>query len=350
MRTLIIKRSYPEEILLCLPVLDYLHRTFRGIEIDWFADDSCRELLADHPLICRLLVSRQTDWRKHPLSLKNLREISSLKKVIQERRYDIVFDLEGTLLSGIVSHLSGCRRRYGFDASLIAEQANLRFTCNRVPMRRQDQHMTDRVLRMASVPFGRDYAGQQFSAELPLQPEDEATAALFMATLSDGLVFLFHLGADCETRLWYDGGWIGLGKDLLRTFSDATILLSWDKTGGYDGAERIAQGIGRQTRLLPLLSTYGLAAMLKKVDLVVGGDCLPVQLAAAMGTPTVSLYRSTDGRSRAPRGELHRYIQSAMNCSCCQEQTCANDGACRESIPPDEVAAAANEILHSPLP
>jgi heptosyltransferase-1 len=344
MRILIIKTASPEEIILSLPVLDYLHTVFLGIEIDWLVDESCREILEDHPLISRLIISRYAAWHRRPLALKHWREASSLKRIVQERRYDMVFDLEGSLLSGLVSSLSGCRRRYGLDAGLVADQVNLRFTCNRVPMRRQDRHLTDRALRLVSVPFGRDYCDRPVTADMPLQvqPEDEAAAALFMATLSDGLVFLFHLDAAEDTRLWHEAGWIALGRDLLQSFGDATILLSWSGSGGY---ERIAQGIGRQTRFLPPLSLHGLAAILKKVDLVVGGDCTTLHLAAAMGTPTVSFYRSTDGVVRAPRGELHRFIQSPLKCSRCRQRICDNDQSCRESIQAREIAAAARGIL-----
>lgn len=343
MRVLIIKTVHLDELILSLPVLDYLHSVFRGIEVDWLVDESCREPLAEHPLISRLLVSRWDEWRRIPRFMKNWREIADLKGVIQERRYDMVFDLEGTLLSGIVSRLTRCRRRYGFDGSLVAEPVNLRFDCNRVPMRRQDRHCTDRALRMVSVPFGKDYAGHKYAAEISIPAEEETAAALFMATLSDGLVFLFHTGGGAKSRLWHESGWIELGDELLGSFRDATILISG---GGDRGvAERIAQGIGRQTRLLPALSFHGLAAIMKKVDLVIGGDCPPLLLAAALGTPTVSFFRATDGSTRAPRGELHRFIQSPMKCSPCLEQSCDNDAACRESIKTDALTAAVRSIL-----
>ncbi len=343
MRVLIIKTGQLEELILSLPVLDYLHSAFRGIEVDWLVDESCRELLTEHPLICRLLVSRWDDWRRKLLSVKHWREIAGLKGIVQERRYDMVFDLEGSLLSGIVSRLTGCRRRYGFGESLVAEPVNLRFDCNRVPMRRQDRHCTDMALRMVSVPFGRDYAGQRYSAEVPIPPEEETSAALFMATLSDGLAFLFHPWGDARNRLWHESGWIALGRELLESFGDATILISG--TGAKGDADLIAQGIGRQTRLLPALSLHGLAAIMKKVDLVVGGDCPPLLLAAALGTPTVSFYRATDGSARAPRGELHRFVQSPMKCSPCQEHSCDNEAACRESIRSADLSAAVRSIL-----
>ncbi len=343
MRVLIIKTEPLEEIILSLPVLDYLHKVFRGIEVDWLADYSCLEILSDHPLVSRTLGSSYGRWRSHPFVLKSWREAMSLKEIVRERAYDLVFDLEGTLLSGVVSHLSKCRRRYGLDATFVADQFNLRFNCNRVPLRRQDQHLTDRALRMASIPFGRDHADLEPCAEIPVQPDDEIAAKLFMATLSDGLVFVFHLGTGSATRLWHETGWIELGRELLSTFAAATILLSGNDGSGL--AERVAQGIGRQTRFLPPMSLSGLAAILRKSDLVVAGDSVPLHLAAATMTPTVSFYRSTDARTRAPRGEMHRSIQSPLACSRCQLSSCAKDAQCRESIKAGDLADAAMAIL-----
>jgi heptosyltransferase-1 len=75
-----------------------------------------------------------------------------------------------------------------------------------------------------------------------------------------------------------------------------------------------------------------LTAVLKRVDLVVGPDTGPVHIAAALGTPTVSFYRASDGRSYGPRGERHVVVQAPMECSRCMRRSCDRDRDCRESI------------------
>jgi heptosyltransferase I len=80
-----------------------------------------------------------------------------------------------------------------------------------------------------------------------------------------------------------------------------------------------------------------LCAILKKVDLLVGGDTGPVHLAAAVGTPTVSFYRATDARRNGPLGDQHVLIQSPLNCRSCLRKECDRDHECRGSITPEAI-------------
>jgi heptosyltransferase-1 len=347
MRVLIIKTSALGDIVHALPVLDYLHQASSGIEIDWVVEERFADLLSGNPLVSNIFTVDTRKWRTKLFSPSTWREIFSLKNRLAERRYSIAFDLQGNIKSGLITRYSGCSRRYGFDADAVREGANLRFTTNHVPLRRQDHHVTDRSLRVVSVPFGRDYSGLQLATEIATAAEDDQSAGLFLATLNDGLVFLFHPGTTWKTKLWHEKGWIELGRELIETFPEATILLSWGGDKERHVAENIATGIGRQTRLLPQLSIKGFTAFIKKVDLMFGGDTGPIHIAAATGTPTVSFYRATDGRRNGPRGDIHRIIQSSLACSKCLNRECDKDASCRESIKVNDMFAAAVELLTS---
>lgn len=52
------------------------------------------------------------------------------------------------------------------------------------------------------------------------------------------------------------------------------------------------------------------AGVIARCDLLVGGDTPMLQLAAAMGTPSVGLFGPTDGRRRGPHGPDHRVLQA----------------------------------------
>lgn len=345
MRVLIVKASSLGDIIKALPALDYLKQASTGIQVDWVVEESYREILEGNPLLDRLHIVRTKAWRQQPLSPATWREILQLRAALRERAYDIVFDLQGSINSGIVSWLTGSSRRYGFDESAVLEPSNTRFTNNQVPLRRQDSHMTDRALRVVSVPFGKDYIGLPLHVDIYTSPADDATAEVFLATLSDGLVFVFHPGAAWKTKLWHEAGWIDLGKQLLEQFSESMILISWEGKGEHAGAERIAAGIGHQTKLLPALSLKGFTSLMKKIDLMVGGDTGPIHIAAAAGTPTVSFYRATDGKQNGPRGEMHRLVQSPLSCTRCLKEKCDRDADCMQSISVEKVLQACGELL-----
>ncbi len=345
MKALIIKLSALGDIIHSLPVLDYLHTVSPGIEIDWIVEENNRMLLDGNPLIKNIFATRTKKWRAKPFAPETRKEITDLRHSLKEREYDIAFDIQGNLKSGIVTGLSGSRKRFGFDRHGVRELPNLLFTTNQVPLRRIDFHITSRSLRVVSVPFGRDYHGMSLKTEIVTSPEDDAAAEAFLSTLSDGLVFLFHPGTTWVTKLWHEAGWIELGKRVLDRFADSTILLSAGNEGERAVIERITAGIGKNARPLPKLSIKGFAAFMKKVDMVVGGDTGPIHMAAAVGTPTVSFYRATDGKRNGPQGENHVIIQSPMHCNACLRKECDKDAACRESIKADYLMKGIEKVL-----
>jgi heptosyltransferase-1 len=345
MRVLIVKMSALGDIIHALPVLDYLHHVSPGIEVDWVVEEPFLNILEGNPLISRLHVVRTKVWRKHPFSSATWGEIEHVKRALRERDYDMVFDIQGNLKSGLVDWLTGAENRIGFARPNLQEKFNLLFTSRQIPVRRQDQHITDQYLRMVSVCYGKDFASLRLASDIYTSPEDDESARALLATLADGLIFLFHCGTTWETKFWHPEGWTEVGRNLLKYYVDSTILLSWGNEKERSVATAIAAGIGPGARVIDRYSLKGFTALLKKVDLVLGGDTGPIHIAAAVGTPTVSLYRASDGRRSGPRGPGQVIIQSQMDCSPCFRTACDRDEACRRSITPASVMQAVEKAL-----
>ncbi len=346
MRALIVKVSALGDIVHTLPVLDYLHQVAPGVEIDWVVEEGNREVLEGHSLLRKVHLVRTRAWRHSLHSLKTWQEMAAVRRELCARQFDIAFDLQGNFKSGLITWLSGAKRRYGFDRDDVREPLNLIFTNNQVPLRRQDRHVTERALRVATVPFGKDYTGMRLTSDIYTPPEDDAAAEALLSTLTDGLVFLFHYGTTWVTKLWHEAGWIELGKLVQARFPDASILFSWGNETERAAAERVAAAVGKNVRMLPRLTLKGFCALLKKVDLVVGGDTGPVHLAAAVGTPTVSFYRVTDAKRNGPKGERHVHVQAPLHCRACLRKECDRDRQCRESIKAEALMKGIEGLLH----
>ena len=350
MRVLIIKASALGDIIHALPVLDYLHLAHPGIEVDWVVEDRFREILDGNPKLSVIHQVRTKVWRKHPFSRSTWQEIALLQQALRERDYDLVFDIQGNLKSGLICGLTGCADRLGFTRDELQESVNALFTTRRIPLRRQDYHITDKYLRLVSIPFAKDFRDMTLTSSIQTSTEDDANAEALLATLSDGLVFLFQYGTTWQTKFWSEKSWISLGKAVLETFPDASILFPWGNDAERSVVTSLAKEIGPGSRVLDRFTLKGLTAMLKKVDLVVGGDTGPVQLAAAVGTPTVSFYRSSDGKRSGPGGERHVVIQSPMHCTRCFRTRCDKDAQCRDTIKVEAVLAGIDRLLSQPGP
>jgi len=333
------------DIIHALPVLNYLHAVSPGIEIDWVVEEPFLDALEGNPLVSRIHQVRTKVWRKHPLFPATIREVRILKRTLRERNYDLVFDIQGNLKSGLVSRLSGAEQRIGFAREELQESVNLLFTTRQVPTRPGDKHVTDQYLRLVSVPFGRDFKGISYSTDIHTTPEDDAAASALIATLADGLVFLFHYGTTWQTKFWSEKGWIALGKEVLARYPESNVLLSWGNETERKVVTTLAAAIGDGARVIDRYPLKGFIALLKKVDLVVGGDTGPVHLAAAVGTPTVSFYRASNGKRSGPRGKGHAIIQSPLHCARCFRTECDKDAECRESIKVETLAKEIEGLL-----
>ena len=345
MRVLIIKASAMGDIIHALPVLDYLHQVAPGVTIDWAVEEQFHDLLTGNRLIANLRTVRTRRWRKQIFSAETWREVMALRRELREQRYDFVFDIQGNLKSGIIAWSTGVQKRIGFSRKYLQEKINALFITRQIPFRQVDDSSGGRYLRIVSVPFGRDYRDMVISTDIFTGPEEERAAEALIRTCGAGPVILFHCGTTWQTKFWSEEGWIGLGHLVCAGFPDAMILLSWGNDTERDSACRIAAELGDRARVLERYPLKGITAVIKKVDAVVGADTGLIHLAAAVGTPTVSFYRASDGSVSGPRGEYHIVVQSPLSCTRCQRTRCDRDDECRASITPDALYSGVQTLL-----
>lgn len=345
MRVLIVKTSALGDIIHALPVLSYLHQAAPGIEVDWLVEERFREVLDGNPLVDRLHYVRTKVWRKRPFSRETRREVVELSRTLRQRAYDMVFDIQGNLKSGLLTIAAGCPVRIGFTADKLQERVNLLFTTRKVATLRSDYHITDQYLRVVSAPYNLDFADVDLTTDIATDAGHDAVAEAFLGQLAPGKRFLFHQGTTWETKYWHDEAWLELGRRVLDMFPGSTLLFSWGNEAELAVARSFAETLGPAARVLERYPLKVLAALLKRVDLVVGGDTGPIHLAAAVGTPTVSLYRASDGLRSGPRGIRHAIIQAPMPCTKCFRTRCREDYECRRSITPKMVLDAIERVL-----
>jgi heptosyltransferase-3 len=99
------------------------------------------------------------------------------------------------------------------------------------------------------------------------------------------------------------------------------------------------------------ISLRDIAALLKMSRLHIGVDSAAPHIAAAVGTPTITIYGPSDWRDWAPPGEKNRVVLPDMNCSPCYRKGCDGNGRslCLESIDVKKVQTAVEELLGKDL-
>ena len=82
-----------------------------------------------------------------------------------------------------------------------------------------------------------------------------------------------------------------------------------------------------------------LAGVLRRSSLHVGVDSAAPHIAAALGTPTITIYGPTDWRDWAPQGKIHSVVTPDRDCAPCYQKGCNGSGKskCLEELTVDKV-------------
>ena len=354
MHILIVKASAFGDILHALPVLPVLHGLFPGIQIDWVVEEPFAELLAGNPLITRLMVISTKRWRRSLGKGCTYHEVGAVIKKLRTVRYAMVIDLQGNLKSGIVTALARAEDKVGFEYPQLQERINTLFTRRQITMPDGLSHISDQYLALATAALG---------SSRPIKPPENIClfpsaqqlheASLLLADTAGHFVVAIHQGTTWQTKYWDIESWVALIRLLQNTIVGVRVVLTCGSDAEYQMAQQTRDAVGDAVQIVSRTPIMVLAALYQQVDLVMGGDTGPLHLAAAVGTPTCSLYRSSDGLRSGPRGERHAIVQVPMVCSPCFKTSCSDDALCRSTLTPDLVFEhlwrhiTKNNLIHS---
>src|SRR5207244_8590286 len=103
----------------------------------------------------------------------------------------------------------------------------------------------------------------------------------------------------------------------------------------------------RGNYILLILRIHEFPELIRGSRLYVGNDSGPMHLSAAVGTPVVAIWGSSDSRRWRPWATNHRVVQNPFECNPCPGYRClvAESPLCIESVTVEQVNAAVDELL-----
>lgn len=246
--------------------------------------------------------------------------------------------LPNSVESALAAWYWGAGRRVGFAT---AGRGLLLTDAPALPAPRQ--HQVDEYLTLAAT------CGAAIVDPVPrLSPPDrhgpereEVRALLRDAGAGDGKVVAVHLGAAFgPAKLWPLGCVEAFCRLMAREGTPVVLV----------GAPGDAAAAARVTAAAPARTLVGrdrpalLSALLSEVDVLVSGDTGVAHLAAALGTPAVTLFGPTDPALSAPRGQA-RVLTHPVPCAPCFYRTCPIDHPCLRDLAPERVRDAVLDVL-----
>jgi heptosyltransferase-1 len=348
-RILIVKLTALGDILHALPAVTYLRGHAPSAEIHWAVDARFADLLKGAPGIARVVPLPIKEWRDRAWSPAAWKGAFGAVTLLRRERYDVAFDIQGNIKSGVVTCLSGAPVRYGFSRETARERQNAWFTNRRPEASASDRHVTQKILRVVSAPFGGGFDFPGPEAELAITPAEVSEAGRLLSDTLPGAAprLALHPGTTWSTKRMDPSFWADAVRILRESRPTTGTFLSWGTETEREDCLAIRDRAGGQVALLPRLRLRELAAVYRACGYVLGPDTGPLHLAAAAGARTVSVFRATDGNRNAPTGPGHRFLQAPLPCTACLRKACDRDAECRASLRAADAAAAMGSLMEN---
>ena len=312
-----------------LPLAARVRAGYPEAHLAWAVEPRSAPLLENHPALDEHLVfDRRGGTRSFLAFLRRVRSGG----------FDLVLDLQRHAKSGLVSFASRAPVRLGFHRRNAKELNWLASTHTIAPVEPRGWKL-DQYQRFADF-LELPALAPRF--DIRLRPEEEARVAALLTTATPPFAALF-LGSTWESRLWFAAHYATVA-DALAVRGLATVLV-----GGADvtapataTAERCARRPLDLTNRTPLRETYGVLA---RARVAIGPDSGPMHLAAAAGTPVVSLWGATAPARSAPFGSEDLVLVGRVPCAPCYLRRCPIGRQCMRDITPARVVAQVERVL-----
>lgn len=316
------------DIVHALPVVETIKRHQPDLFIGWVVRRRCESLLDGNPAIDRLYVLSEEP---------NFAEMLSLRRALRREHYDTAMDMQGLFISGLVSWMSGARRRIGLDRN---REANRLFLTDATVEGRDESHHAIDILKG----FARAAGARADFDELPTQEYlangEGAAADRLLAGLAGPRVAL-NVGASTPYKQWPLEYWAEIARYLCAQGLSVVLVGGPSEIEQVSEVENAVEKSGQLVNLAGRTDLRQLAAVLARCDLVVSGDTGPMHIAGAVGTPVVAIFGPTHPARTGPYGRKNLVIWKQLACSpCYRHPTCEGRVDCLRAIAPADVIAA----------
>ncbi|MEN6578307.1 MAG: glycosyltransferase family 9 protein [Phycisphaerales bacterium] len=322
---LLIKPSSLGDIVMALPALSSLRRSFPQARISWLIRPEFAPLIEGHPHLDEIILfdrkSLGRAWR-HPAAFGQLMD---LIRRLRRGRFDAVLDLQGLFRTASLAWLSGCKRRFG---PIWRHELAHHFYTTKIPPRMEWVHVIDYYRKLLDA-MGASDLGVEF-----VLPEKPAAAASARDLLQRSLKCEVS-SVKCQARA---GAAAGDASDFKLQTSNlelpyaviipgsAQVSKCWpadrfaalaDRLASEHGLAVLATGGKSESPMIeqiqslakrPIANLAGrtslpeLVEVLRRARLVVSNDTGPGHIAAALGRPLVMMFSWSNPLRVGPYG------------------------------------------------
>ncbi len=331
------------DVVLTTPCIQALRDNFPKARLVVMVREKAAELLTDFPGLDEVIPVRKAQGGV----FGEITGQFGFVRALRAHDFDLAIDLRTGTRGAILARLSGARRRVGFFTDNEAWWRNRLFTDLLRYDYTPDLHVKDHLLALLEA-FG--ILALHRVPELRISGSMQAEADRLLAGIkrNGGPLVVVQPFSLWQYKEWGREKYVALIQWLVKKYR-ATVLI----TGGgaeYARAEEILRDCDDSCHNLAGKTSLALyAALLSRCRLFIGVDSAGLHIAAAVGTPTVSLFGPSSPVSWAPQGQGHMVVRKEFPCVPCRQKGCNGSGTsrCLDELTVEQVLTAVAAQLES---
>lgn len=325
-RFLIILMGAIGDVARGLCIASYLKQRLPRCRITWLVEPGSASLVACHNGIDTIVIF---DRPRH------IYGVWKLYKELSAMRFDITLDLQRHFKSGFFSFLSGAPRRIGFHRS-DAKEFNWMFNTEQINAYGKNHAKLDHYFAFTEHVGLSKPSLPDFGLSRP-----DMTAYPELTEKLNPSFIVIIMGSSWESKDWLPERYHELVLEILRRCK-VQVILEGDRSQ-IDIANFITETIRSENdsaytedaiiNWVGKTSLPQLVSILKAAHAAIGPDSGPGHIAAAVGTPYISLFGPTSPARVAPYNSGHLVVSAHVDCSPCNKRHCfRKDKICMKRI------------------
>jgi predicted lipopolysaccharide heptosyltransferase III len=336
-KVLLIRLRSIGDTVLATPSLGALKRFVPNAEIDILVEDWVAPVLDEHPHVNNVVT----------LERGNIASRLRVAREIRSSRYDVVYNLHGGTTATLLTRATGARHRVGYSTYQYSQLHNHQSPSPLLLWGQQKTHSAEQQLALLG------WTGVPVTDRPPtlLAVTDEAASTVDRRLDESGLAgrkfALIHPAAAFATKQWGTDNFARVAE-FLADAGYATVAIA-----APHEAEVLTDLVENcSVRIVTLdLSLPEVSALASRSQLFVGNDSGIAHIAAAVGTPAVVIFGSSNIAHWRPWNHTKaEVVFEEMPCQPCHGYFCEKfeQPECILRVPVSRVTAAINRVLARP--
>jgi lipopolysaccharide heptosyltransferase II len=328
-RILVTRLNYLGDVVLSLPLVDALCARMPGVEIDYLTRSPGARLLEGDPRFTTI----------HELHNGAL-FAWELVRALRARRYDAVIDLYSNPRSAWLTYSTGAPMRIGGD-----RRGRRRLYTHPVSVPASVRRVTD-IFMHYGAPLGVEGPASKPSIMADAERGERAEDLMRADGVTRRPLIGVHPGGKWRVKRWHAAGFAEVIR-ILRESCAAEVVV-FTGPGEADATAELHALVGNAARYIPLLNIRNLAASISCLDAMLACDGGVMHLAAALGTPTVGIFGSSEPEVWFPYTGSGPYAAAYIDVPCrpCHQHVCPlGHTRCLNELGAAQVATQVMQVL-----